>query len=1637
PVINTSLLPDEAPNIVTGYVRLITLGLSFFLAVYLGLEAFSLFVQFPTSLPISNLLITYGHMSNSSAAYALVGLLVAEVAAVQVWAWRTRRSSLENEEYEEEGIQSPVPVPEPVPLAADAQQPATQGSASPTDRAVDAQGPPPQPFPAAPEMPSPQVFAEQARPAPPLAAVEVAQTASMDAPPAPSAVTSVAPAGDVGAPTKAEENPNGEIQVKEQEQQSGMISQFESQELSAQGTEYAVSPADERQAPVSAPQSSEMRKQERTPPTAVGAPFVTRYQIYPEHPDVYVGIQRDPETGGFRYVVVEPKLSLWEKQVYQKLTRLLVDELEVDMAKLKNNKSAEDYLVEEAKMLAKKYKISVAPDSYKKIAYYFARDYIKLGKIEVLMNDPRIEDISCDGPGIPLFIWHKDYESIPSNVMFRGDDELNSFASKLAYVSGKHISIASPIVDATLPDGSRIQITYGREVTKKGSTFTIRKFKGDPITIVDLLKYNTLSPELGAYLWYLIEKRMSLLVAGGTASGKSVPYDEQVLVYKSGKPRLVRIGELYDEIAESEECRKEDQYEVLDTEGLGTAAFDSNLKVKRFAVKSIVRHPAEKTIFRVKTRSGREVRSTADHSVFTVLDGSVVPYPASRLTPGMYVAVPRSVPGPDNAASSLDLLALFAEQDHELYVENVAGYVELASKTVGPETTAKLLGVRSRDVAAAVKKGFLAARVSRFTRLMRRAGFVPKEGELRIRPKTNRGSCLPTTLAVSKALMRLMGYWTAEGMYQKGITIFQLNQDTRKDIDRLGREVFGLGAHENMGDRTRLDFNSTAVRALFQQLFGSGKGAGQKRIPGIVLEQSDELLAEFLRGYFTGDGWGDDYVEATTKSYELAQQLLYALARFGIVAMTNQKKVKGKTYHRVLIYGHKDLEIFAQNIGFLNKYQDRLLQSLHSGVKPHTNVDTIPGAAGLLKSALMFKSGTEKKQLWSDWHSYWSIGTGKRMGPQTMVRFLESTGAQGDVRERILDLAHSDIFWDEVAEVEQVPYDGEYVYDLEVPGPQNFVGGSGGVFLHNTTTLNALSMFIPPDQKIVSVEDTPELNLSHKNWIQSVSRGGGLAGEITLFDLLKAAMRQRPDIIIVGEVRGVEAFTLFQAIASVTGDTPVLIREGGQVKLRQIGDFVDEFYSGEEERVPKHIDGREVLSFEKSGVVTFSPVKYVLRHKADEIFVLRYAGGRVRATASHSVFVFDEDGKIVPKPVSSLASEDIMVSFCGSEFDRQQPVVDAEPILRKVEGHSVITERSRPSCPYCAAPSARLKGHMGGLQRYQCRDCSKTFREASELVFANQLLTNHGALVSFERSLTLPKTITVDEEFARVLGIYLADGCVKTHKGSSRVVFSLGSEEKAFYAQDAIRFFARYGSEPSIDDRGTYVMLEFNHSPLAEVFRELCGARLEEKRMPSFMWTAPASLVQAFLSGWEADGRRTIKGRRSVPITSVRRDLVESISWLARLNSRTTYIAERSSKYPSVYVSNAGQASRSDAIPAHLLHSLKNLLGSSAWVHMPKRSNKTISKQRAERALQEIIMTARKEMSWKAAQLISTISALIEGSLIASRVIKIEKQQFEGFVYDISVPGTEAFFGGDSPIALHNTGHGGLGTVHADSVEDA
>jgi len=155
-----------------------------------------------------------------------------------------------------------------------------------------------------------------------------------------------------------------------------------------------------------------------------------------------------------------------------------------------------------------------------KLLYYLKRDFVGYERIDPIKYDINVEDISCDGYNSPVFVYHSEYEQIISNI-HHGTDELDDFVVKLAQRSGKGISKRRPQVDATLPDGSRAQLTLGREVSDHGTNYTIRQFNDVPFTPIDLINWKTFSLDEMAFLWLSIENHKSLIFAGGTASGKT------------------------------------------------------------------------------------------------------------------------------------------------------------------------------------------------------------------------------------------------------------------------------------------------------------------------------------------------------------------------------------------------------------------------------------------------------------------------------------------------------------------------------------------------------------------------------------------------------------------------------------------------------------------------------------------------------------------------------------------------------------------------------------------------------------------------------------------------------------------------------------------------------------------------------------------------------------------------------------------------------------------------------------------------------------------------------------------------------------------------------------------------------------
>jgi flagellar protein FlaI len=244
-----------------------------------------------------------------------------------------------------------------------------------------------------------------------------------------------------------------------------------------------------------------------------------------EEPFSYVKITLNTETNEYIYNIIEPTLSSREKRFHEFVVDTLSSVVEYNHELMSDKKKRDQRLANQLKKdyeeILDDYNLDLSDESKGKILYYVVRDFVGYGLIDVIMNDPAVEDVSCDGPSIPVFIYHRELGSVKTNVWYDDDEILESFVVSLAQRCGRTITIAEPVLDATLPDGSRLNMTLGHEVTTRGSSFTIRKFSADPLTIVDLERFNTLSPEMGAHLWLACQYGESIISAGGTASGKT------------------------------------------------------------------------------------------------------------------------------------------------------------------------------------------------------------------------------------------------------------------------------------------------------------------------------------------------------------------------------------------------------------------------------------------------------------------------------------------------------------------------------------------------------------------------------------------------------------------------------------------------------------------------------------------------------------------------------------------------------------------------------------------------------------------------------------------------------------------------------------------------------------------------------------------------------------------------------------------------------------------------------------------------------------------------------------------------------------------------------------------------------------
>ncbi|QGR20329.1 type II/IV secretion system ATPase subunit [Stygiolobus azoricus] len=258
-----------------------------------------------------------------------------------------------------------------------------------------------------------------------------------------------------------------------------------------------------------------------------------RIELSIAKPNVF--ITYDEEKGIYKYILIEPLMDVNTFNLYL----LLIDEVERSLLADADHVPLGKILVDlnakrpELKVFQGKVgELNVLSTPFKVALYYLLRNMFGYNILTPLLLDHNVEDISSSGVNLPIYVYHRQFEYTPTNIIITkqmnmfgriidGEQLIDELVLRFISLANKTISVATPIADGILPKGDRIAATFKREVSANGSSLVIRRFSESPITILDLINSKVLSPEAAAYLWYAIDMKMSFMVIGVTGAGKT------------------------------------------------------------------------------------------------------------------------------------------------------------------------------------------------------------------------------------------------------------------------------------------------------------------------------------------------------------------------------------------------------------------------------------------------------------------------------------------------------------------------------------------------------------------------------------------------------------------------------------------------------------------------------------------------------------------------------------------------------------------------------------------------------------------------------------------------------------------------------------------------------------------------------------------------------------------------------------------------------------------------------------------------------------------------------------------------------------------------------------------------------------
>ncbi len=804
-------------------------------------------------------------------------------------------------------------------------------------------------------------------------------------------------------------------------------------------------------------------------------------------PFAYVHIHWDYKEHELIYEVEEPILDEDEKKYLEQLSDAMMDMINFYTVIEKSTEALLEYIDKRLKILAAELNIVFSYETYQKIYYYLCRDFIGFNEIDPVLRDYFIEDIECNGFDYPIYVVHRVYRNMKTNVKFENSERLQSFVEKLAQRCGRYISYAQPILDGSLPDGSRVNATYTKDITSRGPTFTIRKFTKAPWTPTQLLSFKTLSPEMLAYLWVLVQYGMNILITGGTAAGKttllnaiaffippearvvsiedSVTGDSKIIIRENEKIRNITIKEFVDKKIDAEVM-------TLDEKG----------KIIFVKPSNYIKHTVKKDIYEVTTATGRKVKVTQDHSLFSLGENGFTEIKPTELIEGKsFIAVPRKLPINNKEINEINLMNhLETFKEDFLCGEPLKKFFE--------KYKLKDFNVKKERYMWWKKHNLI-----KIEEFLKKNHIFSYEELKKLKIKSKNTGFIPVLFKLSKEFLEFCGLWLGDGSYDN----YNKNSVIISNVDNECIDIFKkisnylCSNYSIMNDKISLRIHNTVFYKFMKDVLKFEGYSNSKKIPEFIFNLSNEQIKYFIKGYFSAEGCVKKHeVSCASQSYELLKDLQTLFLRFEIISRINDFNRKDGCIN-MSISDVKNIEKFKE-IGFLQERKNEKL-NLIKAHSSHTSSDIIPLSINKIKEL-----NNNFKLSWPYLQGMQNIGRDylQRISPKNSL---------------FNDLSHSDIFWDKIKKIRKLPVKKIEVFDLSIPGHEKFI--CNNIFVHNTR----------------------ELNLPRENWLPAVVRGAvgiGGKGEVDLFTLLKNSFRQNPDYVIVGEVRGKEAYVLFQGMAS-------------------------------------------------------------------------------------------------------------------------------------------------------------------------------------------------------------------------------------------------------------------------------------------------------------------------------------------------------------------------------------------------------------------------------------------------------------------------------------------------------------------------